>query len=279
MLEDNLMVDTIRKTCGLVTTLSKTADNKLREAKKPVVAIIDEACQSTELETLLVWAHNTETLLLLIFLDNPKQLRATVKTYNQNTAEQIMNPFAEQMMISPFERLWRRGFSTYMFIEQYRLAAGLKEVFNEQFYDNKIINAECTKVENRLSAQKAIKFIQEQYNLYDGIPHVCLNVPSGVCLPAASKSRFNLHNIVATTHTIKRILNAELWTESEISVITPYRDQAMRYRQVFRAQKWFNMQVLPSIPYRDGKTNAPSLILSQHTPASVAWGSLKKDSD
>ena len=41
MLEDNLMVDTIRKTCGLVTTLSKTADNKLREAKKPVVAIID----------------------------------------------------------------------------------------------------------------------------------------------------------------------------------------------------------------------------------------------
>ena len=35
MLEDNLMIDTIRKTCGLVTTLFKTADNKLREVKSP----------------------------------------------------------------------------------------------------------------------------------------------------------------------------------------------------------------------------------------------------
>ena len=81
-LEDNLMIDTIRKTCGLITILFKIADNKLREVKKPVVAIIDEACQSTELETLLIWAHNTETLLLLIFLKDSKQLRAIVKTHS-----------------------------------------------------------------------------------------------------------------------------------------------------------------------------------------------------
>ena len=67
MLEDRLMIDTIRKSSGVITTMSKTADNKLKNAKKPVIAIIDEACQSTELETLLVWAHNTETLLLIIF--------------------------------------------------------------------------------------------------------------------------------------------------------------------------------------------------------------------
>ena len=59
---------TIRKSSRIVTTLSKIADNKLKNAKKPVVAIIDEACQSTELETLLVWAHNTETLIQIIFL-------------------------------------------------------------------------------------------------------------------------------------------------------------------------------------------------------------------
>lgn len=121
-----------------------------------------------------------------------------------------------------------------MFTEQYRLAAGLEEGFNEQFYNNKITNAECIKVENRLGAQKSIKFIQEQYNLYDGSPHVCLNVSSEVYLLSASKSRFNLHNIVAIIYTIKKILNAELWIEFEIFVITSYRDQAMRYRQVFR---------------------------------------------
>ena len=42
-LEDNLMIDTIRKICELITTLFKIANNKLREVKKPVVAIIDKA--------------------------------------------------------------------------------------------------------------------------------------------------------------------------------------------------------------------------------------------
>ena len=105
------------------------------QAKKFRVAVIDEACQSTELETLLVWAHNTETMLLLIFLGDPKQLRATVKTHGRNTDDQLMNPFSEQLIISFFERLWTRGFDMYMLTEQYRLAAGLEEVFSELFYD------------------------------------------------------------------------------------------------------------------------------------------------
>ena len=37
----------------------------------------------------------------------------------------MVNPFAKQMIISFFERLWSRGFDTYMFTEQYRLAAKL----------------------------------------------------------------------------------------------------------------------------------------------------------
>ena len=53
-LEDNLIIDTIRKICELIITLFKIANNKLREVKKPVVAIIDKAYQSTELETLLI---------------------------------------------------------------------------------------------------------------------------------------------------------------------------------------------------------------------------------
>ena len=48
------MFNTLRKSYGVITTLSKTADNKLKRAKSPIVTIIDEACQSIELETLLV---------------------------------------------------------------------------------------------------------------------------------------------------------------------------------------------------------------------------------
>lgn len=53
-IEDKLMTETIAKSCGLITTLSKSADNKIKAAKKPVVAVINECALSTELETLLV---------------------------------------------------------------------------------------------------------------------------------------------------------------------------------------------------------------------------------
>ena len=66
--------DEILRQDDLARKTSKTADNTLKKTKKPVVAVIDEACQSTELGTLLVWAHNTETSLLLVFLGDPKQL-------------------------------------------------------------------------------------------------------------------------------------------------------------------------------------------------------------
>lgn len=140
-LEDQLMADPLRKSPGVITTLSKTADNKLKEAKKPVLAILDEACQSTELESLLVRAHNTETLLQIIFLGDLKQLRATVKTHSQNTEDHTVNPFADHLIISFFERLWSRDFETYMFKEQYRPAEGLGGVFNNLFHGRKRTNA------------------------------------------------------------------------------------------------------------------------------------------
>ena len=275
-LEDQLMIDTLRKSKGVITTLSKTGDNKLNKAKKPVVAVIDEACQSTELETLLVWAHNTETLLLLVFLGDPKQLRGTVKSYNQNTSDNLVNPFANQMIISFFERLWIRNFDTYMFTEQYRLAEGLEEVFNHLFYNGKITNADCTKIENRPGAQNAIEYIQKTYRLHDDIPHVCINVVDGVCLRGASKSRFNPQNIAATTHAINLMLDANLWTQDEISVITPYREQAALYRKVFRSEGWYRLQVYTadSVQGREDKCTIFDIVLAFARVG--GWGFVKE---
>ena len=70
---------------------------------------------------------------MIIFLGDPKQLRSTVKSYN--TDDNFVNPFAKQMVISFFERLWSRNFETYIFTEQYRLAVGLEEVLNHPFYN------------------------------------------------------------------------------------------------------------------------------------------------
>ena len=263
-IEEHLMIDTLHKTCGIITTLSKTADNKLKKGKKPVVAIIDEACQSTELETLLVWAHNTETLVLIIFIGDPKQLPGTVKTLFQNTADNLVNPFAKQMIVSLFERLWSRGFPSYMFYEQYRLASGLEEVFNHLFYDGKIVNAEGTKLEHRPGAQAAIDYIHKTYGVKHGIPHVCLNDMDGVCLRGALQSRYNPQNIAATTHAIVSMIDQGLWTEEEISVITPYREQAALYRKVFRKIGYYGLQVYTadSVQGRENKCTIFDIVLA-----------------
>lgn len=56
-------------------------------------------------------------------------------------------------------------------------------------------------------------------------------------------SRYNLHNIVAAIHAIREMLADKLWTESEITVITPYRAQAARYRTTLRSLKLYGVKV------------------------------------
>ena len=82
-----------------------------------------------------------------------------------------------------------------MFTEQYRLAQ---------------TNAEVTKIQNRPRAQEAINFIRKHYGVSDTVPHICLNVSDGVCLREPMQSRYNLHNIIATTHAIRTMLDEHL---------------------------------------------------------------------
>ena len=91
------------------------------------VVFMDEAYQAGDLETLLAWAYNTRTLLLFVLIDDPVQLHPTFKSNNYR--EGITNSLYDQGITSLFERLWRRGFPTYVLTEQHRLAKGLKDIF------------------------------------------------------------------------------------------------------------------------------------------------------
>ena len=152
----------------------------------------------------------------------------------------------------------------YMLSEQYRLASGLEEIFNELFYNGKITNAQCTTIQNRPGAQKAIQYISDTYRLRDGIPHVCLNVVDGICLRSASKSRFNLQNIAVTIHTVFQMIAQGLWTEDEISIITLYRQQATHYRNILRSQNLIPVQVFTadSVQGRENKCTIIDIVLA-----------------
>ncbi len=177
--EHELFLDTMRRAGGVFTTLSNSADKFLMEAKKIELVVIDEGAQSTELECLLPWINNCETVKLVIIVGDPKQLNATVKTADQNKRDEVVNPFASQLQLSMFERLQNLGFPVSLFIENFRVTEGLEQLSNGLFYDNKITNADCTKLAVRPKSQEAIKFIKEEYNVVTQVPHVCLHVPKG----------------------------------------------------------------------------------------------------
>ena len=117
------------------------------------------------------------------------------------------------------------------------------QVINELFHGGKITNAQCTRIENRPGAQNAINYIQSHYGLHDNIPHVCLNVADGVCLRGPSTSRFSPQNVATTLNMVLSMIDEYIWTEDDISIITPYREQAAIYRKVFRSQSLFRIQV------------------------------------
>ncbi|KAL2058115.1 hypothetical protein ABVK25_001733 [Lepraria finkii] len=170
-LEDELMQDTMQNIPHIITTCSNTADTILTKTKKPRVIILEEARSAQELETLIAWAHNSSTMMLIVFGGDPIQLPTMVKTRHMNTADKAINPFAPQRCMSFFERLQRL------------------------YYGGWISNGKGTAIPDRPKAQEAIKLVQKVHGVHDEIPHVCLYVPTGVCMRSEiAKSRRSPHH-------------------------------------------------------------------------------------
>lgn len=108
-LEDELMQDTMQNIPHIITTCCNTAGTTLTKTKKPRFIILEEARSAQEVETLIAWADNSSTMMLIVFVGDPIQLPTMVKTRHMNTADKAINPFAPQLCMSFFERLWHRG--------------------------------------------------------------------------------------------------------------------------------------------------------------------------
>ena len=79
-MKDTVITNAVRKGPSVVTTLCKTGDRKLHSVLNPRYSMIDEDCQSVEIETFLMWVCNVGMLKYLSFIRGFKQLSATVKT-------------------------------------------------------------------------------------------------------------------------------------------------------------------------------------------------------
>ena len=244
-LEEDCTIDTLRKTSCVVTTPSQTANPLLIKARKTVVGIHDEVCQASDLDSLMLWAHNVDTIARYIMIGDPLQLGVTVKTAGLEAGKDGWNPFSKQLQHVFFKRLKNRGFPVFLLNEQFRQAEGLVDLINEIFYKGKITNGPGTSLDERPRAKEAVKWIKDNYGVSDGIPHLCINIQNAVSIRGGRRfSKYNLYNIVVCTAVIRKMLAEGLFTQQQILVVSPYGEQCERYRSHFVKLGWLQIRVV-----------------------------------
>ncbi|KAL9042205.1 MAG: hypothetical protein Q9180_000765 [Flavoplaca navasiana] len=238
------IANTIGKVNGLVTTLSNMMDKTLVDNKRAKLTVVDEACQASELESVIPLLNNHTTLGKAILIGDPRQLHPTITSLNANRPAfenrdgtvkpaQVINAYAPQMSTPLFTRLYHRGYPIFRLIEQFRAAAGLEQIYSELFYEGTLINAPST--HGRPEAAKSVQWIQRNYNVRDEIPHVFLQTPTGVSLRQEdSTSTINPMNVVVCINVVRKMVIDKLWQPKEITIICPYRAQADLLRRLLR---------------------------------------------
>ncbi|KAG7004580.1 hypothetical protein G7Y79_00024g055300 [Physcia stellaris] len=82
-LEKEVFEDTMRQ----AYLIFKAADTDLSRFVRPSVILIDEGCQATELESLLPWIHNSDTVQQMIIIDDPQHLLPDEKLSSRITRQ------------------------------------------------------------------------------------------------------------------------------------------------------------------------------------------------
>ena len=192
----------------IVTTCSTSMDYKLKNFKFPYV-IIDEATQSTEMESLLPIIHGANHVTLI---GDQNQLRPV--TFHPKAQFLGIN-------ISLFERMIKiHPQKLIQLTQQYRMHPKLIEFPSSKFYNNTLINTDQVLNNGRVNIE-----FNKKFNWFNkDIPIMFIhsdqreNLSSSGC-SWENESEANLVCIIA-----RKIINCGI-KESNIGIITPYLAQ------------------------------------------------------
>ena len=119
----------------IFTTLNSSGSKKIKSLVKNIKClIIDEACQATEVQTLVPLGLEIDRVILV---GDPKQLPATTFIYN---ADKL------RLNVSLFERLEQMGIYTHLLRIQYRMVPQISEFISKEVYDSRLIDAKKIEV-------------------------------------------------------------------------------------------------------------------------------------
>ena len=103
--------ETLKNVPGIICSLSDAAHPALKELQ-PKLIIVDDSCQSTELETLLAWVHNVDSAALIVLLGDLDQT-PDIKSSNGNNDGKVANPYVPQLRLPLLKRLLSQGLPAY----------------------------------------------------------------------------------------------------------------------------------------------------------------------
>ena len=192
----------------IITTCSTSMDDRLKNFKFPYV-IIDEATQSTEIESLLPIIHGANHITLI---GDQNQLRPV--TFHPKSS--ILG-----MDISLFERMIKiHPQNLIQLTEQYRMHPKIIEYSSRKFYNNTLINSHQVLNNGRINSNFNQRF--KWFN--KDIPIMFIHIDERENLSSSGCSWENEKEANLVCQIVRKIINCGI-NEYNIGIITPYLAQ------------------------------------------------------
>lgn len=237
-----LRVDVLNAAHVIVSTCSNAAEHAVFTEFLPDLVIIDEAGKAVELDLIIAMARYAPRAFVLV--GDAKQLQPTVKSYRQRKAGKLVNSFASQLMLSPFERLIKLGHNTVLFREQHRMVTGLSNLPSRLFYRGQLVDAPSTLFSNREKASMIVQWMKSTFPSFNGTaPRLLLDVKKS---HSEKQQTSTLNKETASVGaTVLEHLISSGFKPGDIAIATPYEAQ---YNLYLRALRGLRIE-FPSINY------------------------------
>lgn len=132
-----LFKTTVRSHKIVGCTLNMLGDSLLNQNCHPELAIIDDGGQANELETLMAFIHNHETIKLIVIIGDYKDTQPLVISRGMSTNGKPVNPFAEQLRQSLLRRLALSNFPVFALTKDEHRGAAARARYEDLGRDDK----------------------------------------------------------------------------------------------------------------------------------------------
>lgn len=208
------------------STLTLSGEELLCKEFKPDILIIDEAGQSTELDTLIPLVSHELTLKAVFFVGDDLQLEPVVTSGGKNE-------FSHQLEQSPFTRLFAHEYYRRRLLDQcYRFRAEHGQVISRIFYNDSLtFVAQRQAIEGRFHSWASVKWQRQSF------AHSRVAVDAGRARSTnfqGSTSLYNQTEAQAVAAIARSLVQDAGIKEDDILILSPYTGQVITIAKLLR---------------------------------------------